>query len=1527
MDEQSKAEEVVVEDAVDVEGGPDVSAPKPARRRRSLFRRLLNGAGWTVVVAVALIVLFFSQTARGQRIVLDEVLERARGYLAGELTVEGMSSSTLFFGLTLRGVRLDAEGGRRFLEADSVVLRYSPLSLAIGSPRLRASTFHGLDVEISRYTGEDESNVNRVAAASSDSASGAPQTFGLGRIAVRGGVVRILTPAEAGTPEELTVPAPDGGVLRRMALEDVDLDLERTFVRSEGPVMVDADLASLSASVLVLEKPLVIHEAQGTLTFGDRGLRVEDAAIRLPGSYLEGRLGFGPERPDNPWILTADFRSDDWADLADIGWVDPRVPSGGFRGTASVRVEDGIHLGLTGVDVRSAGSSLNLDGGVSFTDAMSMRSLRVVASPLELSLLAPWLEEELPVAGTVRGNATFGGTVADLSATGRMTFSPEERPEAVVTADFSGTLHSGANPGGTALELRLDPFDYRALEVLWPNAGRLGTGRATLFLEGRADEGLLLVADVTHRSSPTVASRAVGRGVLRRGADRDWTVDARAELAPLSLPMLGRLWPEIDLPGEVSGPVRINGRLTNLQVSGDVTSPEAGRFVFDLTTDMTDPASGYVLEADAEGLDLAAFTSRVPTPSVLSGHATIEGTGLALDSLLVSSVVALRSARIGDLTVDSADAGVRIDGGLLTADSLHASIGGILVEGEGSLGLTRDAFGEARLSFVGETLAGLRPVFMGDSLLVADTLTILEQDALQARGVSLDTLPTLEDVRMEGRLRGSADVSGWVGDMNVDLLFDLIEAAYGHNSLDTARISLIATGLPETLGAWDVDLDSRGVVWGERAFEQVGFVGSMVQRAGEGQLEVRRRAGESYHLAGAFALDSVGGQVELAEAALEFSQTSWVLMRPSSLAWNETSVSVDSLEIRRTGSDPMTLVAAGTLTRGGDSDFRMMMEGLHVEQVLRLAQREDIDMIGHVDLDLDITGPAEEPVITARFAVEEPRYGPVRLTRVDGSLQYQDRAADVELSAWSGERRVLTGDGVVPVDLALAQVESRLVEREMDLTLRADALDAGLAFVYLSALEDVVGTVSAQMRIRGTPVSPRPSGTVTLTNAAWTVDAIGVRHTGVSGELLLQPNGTVGVKLAAAGTGNGATGTSSISGLVQLDTLQNPRLDLAIDFDRFLSVDRRDMQGRVSGALTLTGRYRLPVARGDLTLDEATLFVEEFARNADVVDLRSPLLYAPGIAVDTTVFVSQPLIAGLNNPFFDNLRMDVDLVVPRNLWLRSPEMNVELGGELIVAYDRGEGDLVLVGELEALRGSYAVFGRTFDVDGGTASFLGQPGVNPTLDIQALTRVRRQEGGPLEVRATVGGTLVEPLVTLSTEEAGLSQADLVSYLVFGQSIGEAGASGVSLTDAGISFAAGALVNQLGTALAQEIPLVNTLDYLAFSQSNRAQDYQSIGSNPGNVLGGTQVELGKYLNDRVFVIFVLGGRQGDQGTGASLQLRGVRLELAVAENFFIEGFVEDRFLRSGSTLGSTDLDGRPIIGAFLFREWGYGSSQQD
>jgi len=1046
----------------------------------------------------------------------------------------------------------------------------------------------------------------------------------------------------------------------------------------------------------------------------------------------------------------------------------------------------------------------------------------------------------------------------------------------------------------------------------------LGAGIGSLELDGRASDGIRVTADFTHVSDIEPTTRITAAGVLRRDAEGVWSADAEGELAPLALGLVHRFRPFEGLRGTISGPVRVDGTLSDLHVAGELTAGE-GRLVLDGSVDLQSFGAAYALDLDAEGVSLAYFNDRAPDPSLLSGRVTLEGSGFALDSIAGVASVAMRSARVGPVRIGTAAAEMRAAGGLLTLDTLAIDISGARITGSGTVGLDESAEGRAAFAFAVDSLVSLRPMFMGDSILVRDGLSTLEEDLLRAGGIDPDTLPSEIEVRMEGSIRGTADVRGHIRDLGIDLSFQANDFAYREDSVDSASVVLSGSGLPDLTGNWSGSIRAHGIAWEERLFEEVDFDGVMSRQRGEGSLTVLRRAGERYFLTGGFALDSLGGEVALSDASLQIDDLAWILERPSRLAWDSASIRVDSMQLVRAGDDPAFVTAHGTLARGGDSDFQLEMDGFHVEDATRILQREDLDVSGHVDLDLRVLGPSESPIMNAVFEVEEPRYGTLQLTRLSGSVDYRDRSSNFVVEGWDGVHDVVSVVGTLPLDLALADVEQRRVDAPMDVRVTADSLGADIALAYLSSLEDVAGTISADLRIGGTTREPEPSGTIRLTDGAWTIEALGVRHTGLQGELDVRPDRVVGVRLDAA-----APGRSSVTGEIALDSLANPRLDLVVSMSRFQAANRRDLEGLLSGSFTVTGSYRRPVAEGQLTVDQGTLFVEEFQRAAGVVDLRDPTLFADGFAVDTTVFVTQPIIASLRNPFLDNLSVDIDLSVPRDLWLRSAEMNVEIGGELIVRYDRREGDLVMVGDLQALRGSYQVLGRTFDVDGGTVSFLGQPGVNPALNLEALSRIRRRQGDRLEVRATVTGTLVQPLVRLTTTEAGVSQPDLVSYLLFGVPSGELGTGAPGTTGgveqgftAGGYLVTGAIGNQIGTAIAQETGLV---DYLSISQGDA--------TTLTNSLTRAQLEVGRYIGDDAFVVLVLTPFDQSPGLAGEENLfRGVRVEYALADEWFVEAFWEDRFLRGGSNLAQAGLVGEKVIGVLTFIDWGYGSREQN
>lgn len=1517
--------------------GEERPAEKPAEQERpsELRRRSLKVAArirrWTrrfgkavllVILLFSLAVILIAQTGRGHEIALDAAMGRAERELAGELTVQQVRSGTLLRGGTIAGVRLTTGDGRPFLSADSIEFRYSIINAVTGGPPVRSIVVWGLDLEISQYTAEQSMNVTRILVQgdSTSAASGSARPFELGRVGVRDGRVRILTPAERGDPR--VVEGPAGEPLRELRFDSLDLDLEETFLSPHRVVQFGARIASFSSHVAILDEPLVVDEVFGRLEFGREGIQITDASYRLPDSFLRGAVNLGPETEGGPWVFRSSLRTVRPGALADLRWLDPRIPDGTFSGGVDLRGSNGVRAILRDVNVELEASQIGFDGPVRFDPGIVMEGLRVSANPVPLERLEPWLERSLPLDGWLSGEAVFTGTFADLDAEGRVTLVPTGLGGSPTTADFSGMIHRGESPGASGFTVSLDPFNYTVLESVWPDFPWSGDGFGLLELDGRVDEGLEIGAAFTHNSAAGLTSRADIRGTVWHEADSvGWLTALDVDLLPLSVGTLSSLAPDLGLRGTVAGPVQVDGSLTDLHVHAELTSPE-GDIELDGRIDVTDIQSGYSLTADSDSIHLSALSAALPPETAWSGRLELEGRGFGLDTLDATARIAAGRSRFGEVRIDSLAARLRVAGGVLTTDSLRGSVSGIEVTGEGRLGLAPGRWGNTRFDFSGPSLVGFRPVLMGisESVLVRDSISELEAELLRFEGVDPDTLPAAIDVRLRGVVDGAASVSGEIGDLDVGVIVNVFEGAYQQNEVDSVRIAFSATDLPATTGEWEIGATARGIVWEGRTFDLGGFEADMFELGGEGRVELVRRPGEQYRAVGSFVIDSVGGEVDLSEASIQIDAERWNLVGSSRLQWDGANLEVDSLVIEREGSDPMYLTADGRFARGGDSDFELSIEGLHAEQVLHVLQRESVEVGGHLDLDVRVTGPAESPLIESSFRVDGGRYGAMELSRLEGQMRYEDRLADFEIDGWDGARVAISATGEFPIDLSLSVVEDRVVDAPIDMRIAADSLDAAIALAYVTSLREVLGTVTGEVWVSGTPRAPQPEGSVTLTNGEWSVDAIGIRHTEVNGEMRLNPDRTIDVNLSSTGVGR-----SDVTGQITLLPFTDPVLNLRFDFTRFQAVARADMEGLISGGFNLTGSYRRPVAQGEIVVDEGTIYVDELQRAAGVVDLTDSFLLDDGLAIDTTALVSQPLIAGFRNPFFDNLRVDVDMSVPRGSWLRSLESDIEMAGDLLVRYDRSANDFVLIGELEAVRGSHLVLGRSFELDGGTVNFIGRPGLNPDLDIQASSRIRRPDDPPFVVNAQVDGSLVRPVVTLTTDETGLAEEDLVSYLLFGQpssALGGQSSAGLaqvqssnaltSFRDAAVTYVGGALANQVGTAIAREL----SLDYVSVQQSG-------LRRLSGSYLADTQLELGRYVGRDAFVVLVL-RPVGTGGPEEQNTVAGVRVEWALSDDYNVEGFFEDRFLRSGSQLLGASaglVDNTRILGLFFFREWGY------
>jgi len=191
--------------------------------------------------------------------------------------------------------------------------------------------------------------------------------------------------------------------------------------------------------------------------------------------------------------------------------------------------------------------------------------------------------------------------------------------------------------------------------------------------------------------------------------------------------------------------------------------------------------------------------------------------------------------------------------------------------------------------------------------------------------------------------------------------------------------------------------------------------------------------------------------------------------------------------------------------------------------------------------------------------------------------------------------------------------------------------------------------------------------------------------------------------------------------------------------------------------------------------------------------------------------------------------------------------------------------------------------KDFQVTRGEVRFFGTSDLNPQLDIAAEHAVRTVSGTDVVVRARIGGTLLEPHLSLESDQRPpLSETELVSYLLFGRPSFELGAttagagSEQAMWQGAATLLAGRLAGQLEQTLVAGLGL--PLDYLAIRP----------GSTAGGLVGSARVEAGTRIGERTFLTVNAGLCEARRGSATGLV--GASIEYRFTRRWRIEASVE-------------------------------------
>ncbi len=1008
------------------------------------------------------------------------------------------------------------------------------------------------------------------------------------------------------------------------------------------------------------------------------------------------------------------------------------------------------------------------------------------------------------------------------------------------------TAFSAADSGLVALrDAELDARDFdlefaRPFLDTLPFAGRLsGHTLAT---------GPLAALALEHRDGERPPSALTGSVRLdTRGDALGIYADVTAD--SLSFDGLRGSFPTLPLQGAVRGPVKLAGPLGALETHVDLHS-RGGDVRGDGTVVLDLPHYGAQdLQVTARDLDLAHWLGRVAPPSRLNFTVRGDFVGDSAVSPLGTVRATLEPSQLAGAGVDSGAVHLRFADRRLYVDSLRVAQSGLVTTGSGSLGWTRGTRGQLALDFDADSLNALDPLVRW--------LAGGAPDALSDAGGEV-----AGNAALAGAARVLLSLEGSLDSLGLDARASVERLAWRAWRVPAGRGRVTWQPGPVPRFALEATLDS--IAHGTFGFSSA-FAAARGTRDSLRWL-ARSRIGEggAFLAGGRFARRAAqtgGGELAVGvdSLAVQLPGDVWVLERPTELTVTDSAATVTGLVLQSSyGSGKLGL--EGALPTRGRADAHLQLEGFPLVGLYALLQQDTAGVGGMVTATAGLSGTRASPVSSGSFALSNGAFSEFRAPFVDGTFDYHDRRLRGALHLWRSGQQILDVQAYLPLDLALEPVPRRQLPDTLSVGARADSVDLSVLEALTPSLQRVTGVFSADLGIAGTWDAPRLRGGLQIANAAATIPTLSVRYEDVDGRLTFSGD-TIAIQSLSA---RSERGRADFTGIVRLERLTHPVLDLQIAADQFKALDlKNNVAITASGRLALRGPVFGARLTGHAGVTSGVLYFADLVqkRIVNLDDLADTSLAA--------LIQRQRLGPEFENVFLDSLRIeDLELEMGSDVWLRSDEANIQLAGSARLTKQRDQ--YLVSGTLQAVRGTYRLkvgpVSREFVVTEGTVHYFGTPDQDAALDIKAK-HVVHPVGQPedITVVAHIGGTLLVPKVTLEAEKYDLSQTEIISLTLFGKRIVELGGEqGIADQRAVVQSALAILSGEIEqTIVSGGVPV----DYVEIRPGGGGQGVAVV---PWNVAVGRQVGPKTFLV--VNAGFCAGGQVSVQNMlGLSLQFR--------------------------------------------------------
>ena len=796
---------------------------------------------------------------------------------------------------------------------------------------------------------------------------------------------------------------------------------------------------------------------------------------------------------------------------------------------------------------------------------------------------------------------------------------------------------------------------------------------------------------------------------------------------------------------------------------------------------------------------------------IANGYLSLEGRNFNIDSIDAQTIIKIYPSEIYNIPIDSANIEAK-----LRNNHLEISQSKIFVP-DGTI----DAIGDIQLS---SKLLNAEIDFSFDSLQFIQHFSIPELMFDKAKG-QISITGSVDSLQSNGQIHVS-ELNGFSLSSNrIDALFDA--------QIIQKQIQANTSFQIQSLQNSNILADS---IYGNLSYNQNTVLAEVFAIKDSTDAKVKTQI----HLT-----DTIG--VNLTDVRINTPQARYYTTDTLNfIQYYKNEITINDLGLKDELSPQFAVRAQGTFGANKPEDFHLQIDNFELNSLNRYQLIEE-QIGGLFSINLNLTGQPQNPELKSSFDIKNGQYDKIQLPDIKGDFGFKNDTLKSNIFN-PQQKNVFKLNFSTPVTAKFDTTGFNFALSDyFEAFLQLDSLNIATQTENIAHM-DAQGKIEANIQAKGSYNKPLFYGDFSLTDGVYSNPSIGIDYRNAQIALNFDSNqvaiDTFIVKRDKGYltiTGEASFDTSFVSGQIHSSTLQ-------ADANNFYVIKHRDYSALIDAKSFYQNVNDTAKFGGQIKVLRSDIYLPAFTESEDNTAQEVPLLVQATSSVDSVTTSTRQIKLKKKDEeeasqFVKNLQGRLELEIPRNTWLRSEDMSIEIWGDLEI--EKSNPYFELYGEVGINRGHYILYGKKLVINEGQLTFQGGEKIDPMLDFQATYTYRGPDKEKRNLKLLVSEKLSEPSISFTLDGVSIPEGDAISILVFGKTMDELSYSGQNgiAGSIGTDMLAKAVTSQLSKTLGTRF----NLDMIEVTATENWQSAAFV--------------VGKYVTNDLFVIYQRGFGETD------------------------------------------------------------------